>query len=179
MRRLKPKQLNPMNPRMLVLLVTLFVVLVAALMLQFVNPFKVATNTLTQTPSPDTKVHAGPEHDAPSVSTTPASTTTPVSSLAKPVGPNNNTSTIDLFGPTTMMESTCRSIVGATCYIKAAKGSQTIRVSETKTVSGLSDGVILDWDAKQLDAGTWSIYAVTSKDGHEAESDPQDLVVKQ
>jgi hypothetical protein len=76
-----------------------------------------------------------------------------------------------------MMESTCRSVAGASCYIQATKDSQVIIVSQTKTIGGDSDGVVLDWDANQLSVGTWSISAVAAKDGSKAVSDPQALKV--
>lgn len=144
----------------------------------------------------DTKVHAGPASDkdqqasaSEKKSTATSSSTNnqvstpnhPVSSsLAKPIGPNNNTSRVSLSGASGM-ESTCRSVPGASCYIQATKGSQVITVSDTKTIGSdpTSDGVVFDWDANKLSVGTWSIRAVASKDGSSASSDPQSLEVTQ
>lgn len=127
-----------------------------------------------------TKTNAGPEGDTTSKPATPQSSPGhPISSLAKPIGPNNNTSTISLSGGATGMESTCRSVAGASCYIQATKGSQVITVSVSKTIGSdsASDGVVLDWDANKLSTGTWSIQAVATKDGQTAISDAQNLKV--
>ncbi len=129
-----------------------------------------------------TKQNAGPATDKTinnGSSTAPVPNPShPVSSLAKPIGPNNNTGTVSLSGATGM-ESVCRSVSGASCYIQASKDGKTIKVSVAKTVGSdtASDGVILDWDANQLTVGTWIIQAVASKDGQTASSDPQTLRV--
>lgn len=132
----------------------------------------------------DTKVHSGPATDKSTKSQAAQTTTTtsnpshPQSALAKPIGPNNNTGSVSLSG-NTMMESTCRSVAGASCFIRATMGSAVKTVSETKVVGNeaYSDGVVLDWDANQLSTGTWMIQAIASKDSQEAVSDPQSLKV--
>ncbi len=135
----------------------------------------------TPSSSADTEIHAGPNTD-----TSPAPTTTPQpnpsrptsSTLAQPIGPINNTSSVSLSGPTGM-ESVCRSLAGASCYIEATRDTQTIKVSDTKVIGSTtaSDGVIFNWNAKQLSLGQWSIRAVASKDGQSAKSNPQLLTV--
>ncbi|HEX7260088.1 MAG TPA: hypothetical protein VF272_04125 [Candidatus Saccharimonadia bacterium] len=143
-----------------------------------------ATNaeTSASTPSPGP---AGPAHDTPTSASPAASTPQPNPShpasttLAKPIGPNNNTSSVSLSGATSM-ESVCRSVPGASCYIQASKSGATIRVSDAKIVgsSAGSDGVIFSWDAKQLSAGQWQIQAIATKDGQTAASDSQLLRVQ-
>ena len=176
---------NPQRKHIIltVVVVTLLFALATAGAYQLLKP---ATPKPSPTPGAgkDTNVQAGPDEDT---STDPAAT--PVAdpsrpssaTLAKPIGPNNNLSTVSLSGQYTTMESTCRSVDGATCQIYAKKGSQRLTVSDPKSIDADSqnDGVILDWSAKSLTTGTWQITAVASKGGQTAESDPQLLEVRQ
>ncbi|HUC19875.1 MAG TPA: hypothetical protein VMR98_00050 [Candidatus Polarisedimenticolaceae bacterium] len=129
---------------------------------------------------------AGPSHDTPPPEPSPGTpppapnpSHPPASTLAKPIGPGNNTSNVSLSGATGM-ESVCRSVPGASCYIQASKDGQVLKVSEAKVIGSTSgsDGVILNWDAKQLSAGQWQIQAIAAKDGQTAASDAQALMVR-
>jgi hypothetical protein len=171
------------NKRLGILIILLVVVAATGAFLTLKNRPTAASSTTTS----DTKVHAGPASDSsqkaePQKQPQPQQVSTPdhpiSSTLAKPIGPNNNTGTVSLSGGATTMESTCRSVAGVNCYIQATQNGRTIVVSDTKTIgSGTSDGVIFDWDAKQLSQGDWSITAVTTKDGQKATSDSQNLKV--
>lgn len=143
-----------------------------------------ASASPTATPTAqDTAVHAGPGQDNAGGSSAPIQTPLsnpdhPVTStLAKPIGPENNVSSVSLAG-TTAMESTCRSVAGASCRIDATMGTTTITVGPTKSISGgASDGAVFDWNANKLTTGTWSIVAVATKDAQTVKSDPQTLEV--
>ncbi len=145
-------------------------------------------NNNTASSTADTNQHAGPatDKDSKTSDTTTTSTSQQVanpdhpiaSTLAKPIGPNNNTGTVSLSSGATGMESTCRSVPGVGCYIQGTLNGRTVVLSQTKTITnGTSDGVILVWDAKQLSAGNWLIYAEATKDGQQTLSDPQMLRV--
>lgn len=176
------------NPRKRVLLVALAVLVLAV----GVGAVWYAMKGLKQThavvsPSPstgeqstaDTKVHAGPAHDTSSPSATPvpagAGSSAPV--LKKPFGPTDNVRSISLSGQTTMMDSTCGSVTGAKCYIRATMGSRVLAVSATKTIPSDTEGVDLPWDAKQLSVGIWNIQAIATLNGQQAVSDPETLTV--
>jgi hypothetical protein len=170
------------NKKILILLAAVAILAVGSALYVKASQKK-ATPSPGQTSTQDTTTHAGPATDQSTKSPqtpTPTSVSTPdhpiTSSLAKPIGPNDNTGSVSLSGAT-MMESTCRSVAGASCYIQATKDTQVIIVSQTKTIGGDADGVVLDWDANQLSVGTWSISAVAAKDGSKAVSDPQTLKV--
>ena len=97
--------------------------------------------------------------------------------LARPIGPNNNVQTIDL-AQTSSMESTCQSVPGASCVIQATMDGKTLTVSQEQTISS-SDitGVILNWSADQLSVGNWQIRAVATYQGQTAASVPEQLTV--
>ncbi len=168
------------NKRTIIILLAL-----ALLALGVAGYIKFNQPTYKPSSTADTKVHAGPKNDTSTTPSTAQATTQtnpshPTSStLPKPIGPTNNVSSINLSG-STGMESVCRSVAGASCYIRATKNSTVITVSQAKLVGSdaYSDGVILNWDAKQLSIGNWRIQAVASKDGQTAASDPQSLEVK-
>jgi len=77
------------------------------------------------------------------------------------------------------MDSTCGSVTGASCYIRATMGAQVVQVSATKVITDGAQGVDLPWDAKQLSLGTWSIQAVATLSGQTAASDADTLEVDQ
>lgn len=131
----------------------------------------------------DTTVHAGPGTEASPTGTPALQITNPdhpaTSTLAKPLGQILNNSAIRQSDESTAMESTCRSVAGAVCYVRAQMAGTTIILSDSKTIpEGSSDGVIFDWDAKKLSVGTWQVQLVASKNGQTSLSDSATLEVK-
>jgi cytoskeletal protein RodZ len=139
-----------------------------------------------------TAVNAGPSHDTtpspassssataqPIVSATPISNPShPVTaSLAAPVETLNNDGGTACGSKSCAEDSTCNSVVGASCYIEATMGAQTIIVTKTATTDS-SGGVDLPWSASQLSAGTWNIQAVATYNGSKGMSDPEQLTVQ-
>jgi hypothetical protein len=142
-----------------------------------------------------TAVNAGPSHDttptpspvASNIATayTPPVTPTPISnpshpvstSLAAPTETLNNDGGTACGSQSCAEDSTCNTVAGASCYIEATKGSQTIVVTKTE-VTDSSGGVDLPWSASQLSSGSWNIEAVATYNGSKATSDPEQLTVE-
>ncbi|HUD11357.1 MAG TPA: hypothetical protein VMS08_03025 [Candidatus Saccharimonadia bacterium] len=145
---------------------------------------KPAVKAVTVTPSPQqsTAVDAGPSHNA---TPTPMASATPISNPSHPVSSTlaKPTETLNNDGGTTCgsepcgEDSTCNSVPGATCYIEAVKGSQTIEVTKPQ-VTDSGGGVDMPWNADQLSGGTWSIEAVATYNGSQGISDPDQLTVE-
>ncbi|GEM_PF-2313209 len=134
-----------------------------------------ATPSASQTPGADTATHAGPGSDiaaSPKVEPTPST-----AKVQQPTGQLLNTHSVSLSSGITSIDSTCNSVSGATCAIRATRGAETITVGTATTLSDGSNGLEIIWDAKKLSKGTWIIRAVASKGSQEAQSDPDSLVV--
>jgi hypothetical protein len=98
------------------------------------------SGTPVQGPAKTGSAPAGPEASGATPVATPTVTSNPshpvASTLAPPVGPNDNVQTMSLSAQSTNMESTCQSVAGASCLIRAISGSQTVVVGASQTIPG-------------------------------------------
>ncbi len=126
-----------------------------------------------------------------SPSPTPSPSTDPQynsSTLAKPTQTINKShsyvslSATDQADPqhSPSMDSTCTSVAGATCEIRATLGGTVITVVPATPVDTSTLGIDVAWNAKDrgLTPGTWVITAVAKKDGQTSTSDPISIEVR-
>lgn len=181
----------PKNQTSLLIGVIVVVILAAAVALAVAQHRKAADLTVkpstsasptptVQGPGKTGSAAAGPG----SAGATPTASPTTISNPSHPTGQSlavptliENSATVSLSGATGM-ESTCQSVPGATCYVQASMGGKIIKVTSAMTIpdSG-ADGVILNWDAKQLTVGAWTMEAIASLNGQTATSASQILTV--
>jgi hypothetical protein len=190
---------NKLNrKRISILALAVAIVLIVAAGAVYVERHSKAVN-LTVKPSPTPTLQgpaktgsapAGPEAAGATPSATPTAISNPnnpvSSTLAAPTGDLLNVRCVALSKagatkacPNTNMNSTCQSVVGASCSIQATMSGATpvvVGADQTITDNG-TDTVPWNWDANKLTPGTWTVEAVATLNGQTATSDPETLTV--
>lgn len=134
--------------------------------------------------SPGSASNAGPAHDTPAPTATPTTTSpsSPGTKLAAPTGQLLSNHSVSLSSTTPESkpdeDSTCQTVLGATCDIRLTGPSGQVITLGAKSVND-QGGVEFVWNAKDkgLTPGRWKVEAVATKDGQGATSSPDYLQV--
>jgi hypothetical protein len=174
----------------------------AAAYVHSTRPTKSTAKTVTPTETPASSVDQGANHPGQgsaggsSTATTPSSSTStspttdpkynsttltpPVQTFNKSHTPVSLSQTDSTQSDFPSLDSTCKTVEGATCEIHAALGSTTKVVAGPTTVADAVNGLDFQWNAKTggLSVGTWTITAVAKKDGQTTTSTATTLEVR-